>query len=107
MGKNDCCIMCYFVCAVLNTLHTVNSVLTSEECRRVWLRGDLWSDWLVRTVVLKPPGMVQRALDLLEEHQGKWWYSSVATPIKVCSGVGSVKGTDQPHPRVTHVCVQV
>ena len=73
-------------------------VLTSKECRRVWLRGDLWSDWLVRTVVLKPPGMIQQTLDLLEEHQGEWWYGRVAILLsKVCSGVGSVKRTDQLH----------
>ena len=59
-----------------------NHVLTSEECRMVWLRGDLWSDCLVRTVVLKPPGMIQQTLDLLEEHQREWWYGSVATPIR-------------------------
>ena len=75
-------VMCYFVCAVLRILHVVNHVLTSEECRKVWLRGDLWSDWLVRTIVLKPPGMIQQTLDLLEEHQGEWWYGSVATHIK-------------------------
>ena len=38
--------------------------------------------WLVRTVVLKPPDMIQQALDLLEKHQGEWWYGSVATPIR-------------------------
>ena len=75
--------MCYIVCAVLKTLHMANHVFTSKECRTIWLmRGDLWSEWLVQSVVLKPPGMIQQALDLLEEHQGEWWYGSVVTPIK-------------------------
>ena len=57
MGKIDYYVL-FCVCN-LKSPHMAKHVLTSEECRRVWLvRGDLWSDWLVRTVVLKPLGMI-------------------------------------------------
>ena len=103
-----CCLCSSCICAVLNTLRMANNVLTSKECRRVWLRGDLWSDWLVRTVVLKPPGMIQQALDLLEEHQGEWWYGSIATPIRGVFWCGVSEGNRPASPEgVWHLCVGV
>ena len=70
------------VCAVLNTLHLEKDVITEEECRRVSGARSWWCDELVRTIAVKPPGVVKLVIDVLEEYKKKVWYSSTANKIK-------------------------
>ena len=69
------------VCAVLKTLH-VKSFITKEECRRIDNAGKLWEDELARTIAVKPPGVVELVMDVLEEYNGEMWYSRTPDRIK-------------------------
>ena len=85
------------VCAVLNTLHLVKHILNEEECRSVGKVGDWW-DELAVVIAVKPPGVVQETLGVLEEYQRKYWYDITATGIKskLCLGISLCRHTS-PH----------
>ena len=71
------------VCAVLKTLHVEKDFITQEECRRVGEAGGRWAEELVRTIAVKPPGVVELVMAVLEEYKEEvWFYSKTANPIK-------------------------
>ena len=91
-----CCLL--LVCAALNTLHSVKHILNEEECRSVGKAGDRWNDELVVVIAVKPPGVVQETLGVLEEYKGDWWYDRAAEGIKskLCLGISLCRHTS-PH----------
>ena len=70
------------VCAVLKTLHLEKDFITEEECRRVGGTEFWWDDELVRTIALKPPGVVKLVIDVLEEYKKEMWYRWTLDRIK-------------------------
>ena len=70
------------VCAVLKTLHVEKDFITEEECRRVSEAEYRWFEELVRTIAVKPPGVVKLVIDVLEEYKEERWYSWAADRIK-------------------------
>ena len=70
--------------AGLRTLHTVKLTLNEEECGSVGKAGNWWNVELAIAISVKPPGVVQETLDVLEE---KIWGDLAAKPIKskLCS----------------------
>ena len=86
------------MCAVLKTLHSVKSILSEEECRRVWKAGYWWDDELAVIIALKSPGAVQETLGVLEEYKRVSWYERVTKRIKckLCLGFSLCRHTS-PH----------
>ena len=70
------------VCAVLKTLHVKKDLITEEECRRVEETEYWWFEELVRTIAVKPPGVMKLVMNVLEEYKKEWWYSKTADRIK-------------------------
>ena len=70
------------VFAVLKNLHLEKDFITEEECRRVSCAGRFWYDKLGCTIAVKPPGMVEMVIDVLEEYKKEEWYSKIANEIK-------------------------
>ena len=70
------------VCAVLKTLHLEKDIITEEECRRIVEARFRWNEELVRTIAVKPPGVVKLVIDVLEEYKEEMWYSWTANWIK-------------------------
>ena len=70
------------VCAVLKTLHVEKDFITEEECGRVGEAGYGWFNELVRTIAVKPPGVVNLVMDVLDEYKKELWYWFTADPIK-------------------------
>ena len=58
---------------MLKTLHVEKDFITEEECRRVVEARGWWDDELVRTIAVKPPGVVKLVMDVLEEYKMEWW----------------------------------
>ena len=69
------------VCAVLKTLHVEKEFITEEECRRVSWERELWFEELACTIAVKPPGVVELVMDVLEEYK-EVWYHMAANWIK-------------------------
>ena len=91
-----CCLL--LVCAVLRTLHTVKHILNEEECRSVGEAREWWDDELPVVIAVKPPGVVQETLGVLEEYKGNWRYDRAAKEIKskLCLGISLCRHTS-PH----------
>ena len=91
-----CCLL--LVCAVLKTLHCVKHILNEEECRSVGKAGDWWREELAVVIAVKPPGVVQESLGVLEEYKGRRWYDRAAKGIKskLCLGISLCRHTS-PH----------
>ena len=79
------------VCAVLKTLHYVKHILNEEECRSVGKAMNWWNDELAVVIAVKPPGVVQETLGVLEE----LWYDRAAKGIKskLCLGISLCRHT--------------
>ena len=88
-----CCLL--LVCAVLKTLHYVKHILNEEECRSVGKAGVWWQDELAVVIAVKPPGVVQETLGVLEEYKGRRWYDFTAKGIKskLCLGISLCRHT--------------
>ncbi|MDA8002948.1 MAG: hypothetical protein MPL62_16820 [Alphaproteobacteria bacterium] len=56
--------------------------ITEEECRRVSGAGRFWYDKLGCTIAVKPPGVVEMVIDVLEEYKKEVLYSWTANRIK-------------------------
>ena len=80
---------------MLKYLHTVKHILNEEECRSVGEAGIWWDDELAVVIALKPPGLVQKTLGVLEEYTGKYWYDITAEGIKrkLCLGISLCRHT--------------
>ena len=88
-----CCLL--LVCAVLKTLHYVKHILNEEECRSVGKAEAWWNDELAVVIAVKPPGVVQETLGVLEEYQRRPWYGFTAEAIKskLCLGISLCRHT--------------
>ena len=86
------------VCAVLKTLHSVKHILNEEECRSVGKARLWWDDDLAFVIATKPPGSVQKTLDVLEEYKRDGWCDRATKGIKskLCLGVSLCRHTS-PH----------
>ena len=84
--------------AVLESLHLDKHILNEEECRSVGKARDWWADELAVVIAVKPPGVVQETLGVLEKYKGHWWYDRVAKGIKrkLCLGISLCRHTS-PH----------
>ena len=69
------------MCAVLKTLHCVKRILNEEECRSVGKSG-LWWDELAVALAVKPPGVVQETVGVLEVYKGQMWCGITARRIR-------------------------
>ena len=90
-----CCLL--LLCAVLKTLHYVKHILNEEEYRSVGETWDWWNELAV-VIAVKPPGVVQETLGVLEEYKRDWWYDITAKGIKskLCLGISLCRHTS-PH----------
>ena len=68
--------------AVLKTLHSEKHFITEEECRRVGEVEFRQFDELALIIAVKAPGVLQQALDALEEYVKEVWYWKAAKPIR-------------------------
>ena len=91
-----CCL--FLVCAVLRTLHFVKHILNEEECRTVGKSKYWWGDELAVVIAVKPPGVVQESLGVLERYKEDIWYDITAKGIKckLCLGISLCRHSS-PH----------